>query len=128
MELDPVSVILKFGFLAVLYLFLLWIARSALKDLRTSTDMVPAQPADATGDPFRHDLETALRAVARSLEQCDSDRDLRVRDRGAARQARVPRVGARAGEGRGSDQADHENRQDDALHQRITLGSAGCGY
>jgi hypothetical protein len=48
-ELDPVSVILKFGFLAVLYLFLLWIARSALKDLRTTTDMVPAQPADATG-------------------------------------------------------------------------------
>lgn len=32
--LDPVSVGLKFGFLAVLYLFLLWIARSALKDLR----------------------------------------------------------------------------------------------
>lgn len=32
--LDPVSVALKFGFLAVLYLFLLWLARSALKDLR----------------------------------------------------------------------------------------------
>jgi hypothetical protein len=32
--LDPVSVALKFGFLAVLYLFLLWVARSALKDLR----------------------------------------------------------------------------------------------
>jgi len=32
--LEPVSVALKFGFLAVLYLFLLWIARSALKDLR----------------------------------------------------------------------------------------------
>jgi hypothetical protein len=34
--LEPVSVALKFGFLAVLYLFLLWIARSALKDLRRS--------------------------------------------------------------------------------------------
>ena len=34
MELDPVAVGLKFGFLAVLYLFLLWVARSALKDLR----------------------------------------------------------------------------------------------
>ena len=33
--LQPVSVALKFGFLAVLYLFLLWIARSALRDLRT---------------------------------------------------------------------------------------------
>ena len=48
MELDPVSVILKFGFLAVLYLFLLWVARSALRDLRSSGEMVAAAPADAT--------------------------------------------------------------------------------
>ena len=34
MALDPVAVALKFGFLAVLYLFLFWIARSSLKDLR----------------------------------------------------------------------------------------------
>jgi pSer/pThr/pTyr-binding forkhead associated (FHA) protein len=34
MALDPVAVALKFGFLIVLYLFLLWMARSALKDLR----------------------------------------------------------------------------------------------
>ena len=32
--LEPVSVGLKFGFLAVLYLFLLWVTRSAMKDLR----------------------------------------------------------------------------------------------
>jgi FHA domain len=32
--LAPVSVALKFGFLAVLYLFLLWVSRSALRDLR----------------------------------------------------------------------------------------------
>ncbi len=32
--LDPVAVALKFGFLAVLYLFLLWVSRSALRDLR----------------------------------------------------------------------------------------------
>ncbi len=32
--LEPVSVALKFGFIAVLYLFLLWVARSSLKDLR----------------------------------------------------------------------------------------------
>ena len=38
MSLDPVAVALKFGFLAVLYLFLLWIARSALKDLRRAND------------------------------------------------------------------------------------------
>jgi hypothetical protein len=30
---DPVAVLLKFGFLAVLYLFLLWVSRSALRDV-----------------------------------------------------------------------------------------------
>lgn len=34
MILDPISVALKYGFLAVLYIFLLWVSRSALKDLR----------------------------------------------------------------------------------------------
>jgi FHA domain len=52
--LDPVAVALKFGFLAILYLFLLWMARSALKDLRRSADagLEPAAGpayADATG-------------------------------------------------------------------------------
>ena len=58
--LEPVSVALKFGFLAVLYLFLLWVARSALKDMRGGGDRNPthpggvpvkgaAIPADATG-------------------------------------------------------------------------------
>jgi hypothetical protein len=59
--LAPVSVALKFGFLAVLYLFLLWVARSALKDLRggarggagAGAGGIPIQgeaiPADATG-------------------------------------------------------------------------------
>jgi hypothetical protein len=32
--LQPVSVGLKFGFLAILYLFLMWVAWSALRDLR----------------------------------------------------------------------------------------------
>ena len=36
--LEPVSVGLQFGFLAVLYLFLLWVSRSALRDLRRSGD------------------------------------------------------------------------------------------
>jgi hypothetical protein len=36
--LAPVSVALKFGFLAVLYLFLLWVSRSALRDLRGRGD------------------------------------------------------------------------------------------
>ena len=45
MAYDPISVALKFGFLAVLYLFLLVIARSAIKDLRRTVHPAP----DATG-------------------------------------------------------------------------------
>jgi pSer/pThr/pTyr-binding forkhead associated (FHA) protein len=44
-DYDPIAVALKFGFLAVLYLFLFWIARSALKDLRRTASPAP----DATG-------------------------------------------------------------------------------
>jgi hypothetical protein len=44
-DYDPISVALKFGFLAVLYLFILVIARSALKDLRRTVSPAP----DATG-------------------------------------------------------------------------------
>jgi hypothetical protein len=45
MESDPVAVALKFGFLAVLYLYLLWVARSALRELRGTTAPAP----EATG-------------------------------------------------------------------------------
>ena len=53
-QLAPVSVGLKFGFLAVLYLFLMWVAWSALRDMRrgrgTATAPAPEErPADATG-------------------------------------------------------------------------------
>ena len=50
---EPLAVALKFGFLAVLYLFLLWVARSALKDLRRGTEEAYTGPSadyeDATG-------------------------------------------------------------------------------
>jgi hypothetical protein len=51
--LQPVSVGLKFGFLAVLYLFLVWVAWSAIRDLRRGRG-APAMPGrgplpDATG-------------------------------------------------------------------------------
>lgn len=36
MDYEPISVALKFGFLAVLYLFLFWIAVSARRDLRAN--------------------------------------------------------------------------------------------
>jgi len=45
LDYDPISVALKFGFLAVLYLFVLVIARSAFKDLRRTVAPAP----DATG-------------------------------------------------------------------------------
>jgi hypothetical protein len=50
--LQPVSVALKFGFLAVLYLFLLWVARSALRDLRGNSRAgfgAGGSPASAAG-------------------------------------------------------------------------------
>jgi hypothetical protein len=79
--LQPVSVALKFGFLAVLYLFLLWVARSALRDLRGgaaarrgAADLGVGGPAvDATGlhsasAPVRADLvgRTPRLVVARA--------------------------------------------------------------
>jgi hypothetical protein len=51
--LDPVSVALKFGFLIVLYLFLMWVAWSATRDLRRgrggAVEHAPVAPVDATG-------------------------------------------------------------------------------
>jgi hypothetical protein len=43
-DLEPLAVALKFGFLAVLYLFLLWVTRMALRDLRGT-----AMPGYETG-------------------------------------------------------------------------------
>lgn len=48
MDGDPLAVALKFGFLAVLYLFLFAVARSALKDLRGASAVASAV-ADGTG-------------------------------------------------------------------------------
>ncbi len=53
-SLDPASVALKFGFVAVLYLFLLWVVRSTRRDLGGSTGRDAAFPPagadpDATG-------------------------------------------------------------------------------
>jgi hypothetical protein len=46
-NLAPASVALKFGFLVVLYAFLLWVSRSATRDLRTGRAL--AAPESATG-------------------------------------------------------------------------------
>jgi pSer/pThr/pTyr-binding forkhead associated (FHA) protein len=48
---DPIAVLLKFGFLAVLYLFLLFVARSAGRDLRrTEERAAPEAPAAGVVD------------------------------------------------------------------------------
>ncbi len=45
MDYEPISVALKFGFLAVLYLFLFWVATSARKDLRRNRGDQDAGPS-----------------------------------------------------------------------------------
>jgi hypothetical protein len=57
-DLEPLAVALKFGFLAVLYLFLLWVTRAALRDLRGTaspgyeTGYHEAQPEHEATDAF----------------------------------------------------------------------------
>ena len=85
MTLEPVSVALKFGFLLVLYLFLLWVARSALKDLRRGV-AASEVPPDATGmhsaaaglspDPLE-DLEPRLRVEQAMGLRSGDEYDLR---------------------------------------------------
>ena len=63
--LEPASVALKLAFLAVLYLFLLWVVRSAWKDLRRTGDAAaPASAAaSAPADPDATGLHRADEAV-----------------------------------------------------------------
>src|SRR6266511_3874100 len=48
---DSIEVLLKFAFIAVLYLFLLWVARSALKDLGRPANQAKAGDG-APGSPI----------------------------------------------------------------------------
>ena len=54
---DPLAVLLKFGFLAVLYLFLLWVARSALRDMTRHEDV--SAPAESPEDVPHRDRRRA---------------------------------------------------------------------
>jgi FHA domain len=47
--LQPVSVALKFGFLAVLYLFLLWVSRSARRDLSSGDQQARGERGVSNG-------------------------------------------------------------------------------
>jgi FHA domain len=61
---DPIEVLLKFAFIAVLYLFLLWVARSALKDLRRPAPYADSyRDADYGGDGFAGQVPSAARLV-----------------------------------------------------------------
>ncbi|MEA2378094.1 MAG: hypothetical protein QOI45_928 [Thermoleophilaceae bacterium] len=60
---EPLAVALKFGFLAVLYLFLLWVARSAMKDLARGGDsMAAAEPVEPPSPRRRQSAMPDLRA------------------------------------------------------------------
>ena len=70
---EPLAVALKFAFLVVLYLFLLWIARSAMRDLTRSTqpagepDLDPGGPRrrrEAGGRERRAGVQPRLEVVA----------------------------------------------------------------
>jgi hypothetical protein len=58
---EPVAVALKFGFLAVLYLFLLWVARSAMKDLSRGTAAAAAEPVEPPSPRRRQSTVPDLR-------------------------------------------------------------------
>ena len=78
--LDPVAVALKFGFLAVLYLFLLWMARSALKDLRRTADAGdgPAAAPDYAGATGLHAAGSTARPSGTPLLRVGSGAGLKV--------------------------------------------------
>lgn len=60
---EPLAVALKFGFLAVLYLFLLWVARSAMRDLsRAELDSGAEGPESPGG--WRRGKSTPERTAA----------------------------------------------------------------
>ena len=65
--LEPVSVGLKFGFLIVLYLFLMWIAWSALRDLRRGRGRPDARYVEPVDDA------TGMYSAADSLVDVDAN-------------------------------------------------------
>jgi hypothetical protein len=74
--LQPVSVGLKFGFLAVLYLFLIWVAFSAIRDLRRGRGSGRAYDdgyADGSGTPAEgpYDATGMYAAVSGGLQVPD---------------------------------------------------------
>ena len=48
---DPIAILLKFGFLAVLFLFLLWVSRSALRDVAGRSGAAVVDDTGPTAQP-----------------------------------------------------------------------------
>jgi hypothetical protein len=113
--LEPASVALKFGFLVVLYLTVVWVARSALRDLRRGAGQTSAVAADATG------LHNASVGLGRPGLGADADPRLRVEQAAGLREGDEYDVldGVILGRGTGA-----EIRIDDpyasSVHARIT--------
>jgi hypothetical protein len=68
---EPLAVALKFGFLAVLYLFLIWVARSSSRELARTEGNVAAEPAgpaprrrERSGPDLRAGVSPRLEVVA----------------------------------------------------------------
>jgi hypothetical protein len=68
---EPLAVALKFGFLAVLYLFLIWVARSASRELARTEGNLAAEPAgpkprrrERSGPDLRAGVSPRLEVVA----------------------------------------------------------------
>jgi hypothetical protein len=113
--LEPVSVGLKFGFLIVLYLFLMWVARSALKDLRRAS-------RTDSGNPYISSDATGMHAAVDGLQGADAEFEPRLLVERAA--GHEPGVAYDLSEGATLGRGDVEIRLDDPFassrHARIS--------
>jgi hypothetical protein len=109
----PTSAGLKFVFLAILYVFLLWVARSALRDLRRQT-----RSGRAAADPLLD--ATGIYASVNGTQEGDFEPRLLV-ERAAGHE---PGIAYDLSEGATLGRGDVEIRLDDpfasAVHARIT--------
>ena len=65
---EPLAVALKFGFLIVLYLFLLWVVRSAMRDLaRYGGSAAAAEPVEAPS-PARRERAAPRKGASPRLQ------------------------------------------------------------
>ena len=66
---DPIEVLLRFAFIAVLYLFLLWVARSALKDLGRPTEQAVGRDRTMDGPILGEGSGDGIGSTARLIAE-----------------------------------------------------------